>query len=50
MLQCRKCEGNIGEVVEQEETLCDEVEKVREFTYHGDRVSAGGGCECWWRM
>ena len=22
---CRKCEGNIGEAVEQEERLCDEV-------------------------
>ena len=42
---CRKCEGNIGEAVEQEEKLCDEVETVREFTYLGDRVSAGGGCE-----
>ena len=41
----RKCEGNIGEAVEQEEKLCDEVETVREFTYLGDRVSAGGGCE-----
>ena len=37
-----KCEGNIGEAVEQEEKLCDEVEIVRKFTYHGDRVSAGG--------
>ena len=25
--------------------LCDEVETVKEFTYLGDRVSAGGGCE-----
>ena len=34
----RKCiyEGNIGEAVEQEEKLCDEVETVREFTYYGD--------------
>ena len=31
--------------MEQEETLCDEVETVSEITYHGDRVSAGGGCE-----
>ena len=31
--------------MEQEEKLCDEVETVREFTYCGDRVSAGGGCE-----
>ena len=24
---------------------CDEVEIAMEFTYLGDRVSAGGGCE-----
>ena len=30
--------------VEQEEKLC-EVETVREFTYLGDRVNAGRGCE-----
>ena len=41
----RKCEGNIGEAVEQEENLCDEVETVSEFTYLGERVSASGGCE-----
>ena len=35
----------ILEAVEQEEKLCDEVETVREFTYLGDRVSAGEGCE-----
>ena len=42
--------------MKQEEKLCDEVETVKEFTYLGDRVSAGGGCEadvtartrCWW--
>ena len=27
----RKCEGNIGEVVEQEEMLCDEVERTVMF-------------------
>ena len=51
-----KYEGNIEEAVEQEEMLCDEVETLREFTYLGDRVSVGGGCEaavvvrtgCWW--
>ena len=42
---CRNFEGNIGEPVKQEETLCDEMETVREFTYLGDKVSAGGGCE-----
>ena len=26
---CQKCEGNIGEVVEQKDMLCDEVETVR---------------------
>ena len=25
---CRRCEGNIGEAVEQEDKLCDEVETV----------------------
>ena len=30
--------------MEQEEKLCDVVETVCEFTYLGDRVSAGGGC------
>ena len=39
---CRKCEGNIGESVEQEEKLCDDVETVWGFTYLGDRVSGGG--------
>ena len=41
----RKCEGNVGEAVEPEEKLCDEEVTVREFTYLGDRVSAGGICE-----
>ena len=31
--------------MEQEVKLCDEVETVSEFTYLGDRVSAGGGSE-----
>ena len=44
-LTCRKCEGNIGEAVEQEEKLCHEVETVSELTYLGDRENAGGGCE-----
>ena len=30
--------------MEQEDNLCDEVETVSEFTYVGDRVSAGRGC------
>ena len=42
--------------MEQEVKLCDEVETASEFTYFGDRVSLGGGCEatvtartrCWW--
>ena len=42
---CRKCEGNIGEAVEQVVELCDEVETVGVFTCLGDRVSAGGGYE-----
>ena len=39
----RKCQGNIGEAVEQEEKSCDEVGTVSEFTYLGDRESASGG-------
>ena len=35
---------------------CDDLETVKEFTYLGDRVRVGGGCEaaltvrtrCWW--
>ena len=41
---CRKCEGNIGEAVEQEVKLCDKVKTVSVLTHLGDRVSAGGGC------
>ena len=31
--------------MEQEERLCNEMETIQEFTYHGDRVSGSGGCE-----
>ena len=31
--------------MKQEGKLCDKVETVMEFTFHGDMVSAGGGCE-----
>ena len=56
MCRSEKGEMNIGDAVEQKIMLCDEMETVREFTYLGDRVSAGGGCEvavtartrCWW--
>ena len=43
-LTCKKCEGNIGESVQQEVSLCDEVETVREFMYLGDSVTAGTRC------
>ena len=44
--------------MEHEVKLCDEVETVSKFTYLGNRVSAGGGCEadvtartrCGWTM
>ena len=42
---CRKCVGNIGDSVEQEVKLCDKVETVIEFTFLGDSVIDGGGCE-----
>ena len=38
----KRCEWTIGEAVEHEEKLCDEVETVRGFTYLGDMVSVGG--------
>ena len=44
-ITCSNCEGNIGEAVEQEVRLCDEVETVGEFTYLGDRLCAGRGRE-----
>ena len=31
--------------MEQEESFCDEVETIMDFTYLGYIVSAGGGCE-----
>ena len=31
--------------MKQKERSCDEVETVRTFTYLGDSVSAGRGCE-----
>ena len=40
-LVCRKCEWKIRGS-EQEVKLCDDVETVEEFTYLGDRMSAGG--------
>ena len=40
-LACRKCKGNIGEAVEQDKKLCDEVETVKEFTYLGDSDVVG---------
>ena len=42
---CRRCGWNITEAVEKNRQLCIEVETVREFTYLGDRLSAGGECE-----
>ena len=39
---------NVKGILERQwrgEMLCDEVEAVQEFTYLGDRVNAGGGCE-----
>ena len=39
-LTCRKYEVSIGEAVEQEGKLCDEVETVRELTYLGDSPCA----------
>ena len=35
--------NGIFEAVEQEETICGDVETVRESTYLGDRMTADGG-------
>ena len=40
-----KCEGNIGETVEQKERLCNKEEIVRKSTYLGDSESGGGECD-----
>ena len=38
---CRKYGGNIGEAVEQEERLCDEMETASEFTYYSINIVTG---------
>ena len=40
ILLAENVKGNIGDAVEQKETLCDEVETVWESSYLEDRVSA----------
>ena len=43
-LKCRKCNGyhkNVG----QEEKLHKDEETVTDFSYLGDRIYSGGGCE-----
>ena len=39
----RKSERNIGNAVEQEEKIYNEVETAREIAHLGDRLGAGGG-------
>ena len=41
----QKSELNVGQVVEQKEKLCVEVETEWKFMCHHDWVSADGGCE-----
>ena len=40
-----KCEINIGEAVEQEENVFNEVKTARIITYLRNRMSEGGRCE-----
>ena len=42
---CSKCKGVMEETVDSIENLCDEMERVNEVCYLGDRLNAGGGCE-----
>ena len=44
---CKKCEGNIGEAVEQEKKLGYEVETVSVFMHLGGRVNEDGGVSRW---
>ena len=43
--KCRKCKGYHKNVEDQKEKLHDGVETVTEFSYLGDRINSGGGCE-----
>ena len=40
-----KCRGQMEGTVDSIEKLCDEVETVNGYSYLGDRLTAGGGCE-----
>ena len=43
-IKCRKCRG-YNKNVDQKEKLHDDTETVTGFSYLGDRINSGGGCE-----
>ena len=43
-LRCRKCKGN-HENVDQKRKLHDDEKTVKEFSYLGERINSGDGCE-----
>ena len=45
VLECWKFKGYNEHVEDQKEKLHDDVETVTEFSYLGDRINTGGGCE-----
>ena len=44
-LRFKKCKGHHENEEDQKEKLHDYVETVTEFSYLGDRINSGGGCE-----
>ena len=42
---CLKCKRIMEGTVDLIKKLCNEVERVNEFCYLGDRLNASGGCE-----
>ena len=44
-VKCRKCIGHHKNVEDRKEKLYDDVKTLTEFSYLGDRIKSGGGCE-----
>ena len=43
--RCRKCEGCHENLEDRKEKLHYDVSTVTDFSYLGDRIDSGGGCE-----
>ena len=44
-LKCTKCQGHHDNEEDHREKLLDDVETMAEFSYIGDIIKSGGGCE-----